>query len=59
MLHFGAGANAISALSSYFEFCLITVIYDFRFPCFELVLAGSFFIWNEDLSTFDDILSVL
>lgn len=42
MLHFGAGANAIRALPSYFEFCLITVIYDFRFPCFELVLVGSF-----------------
>lgn len=42
VLHFGAGANAIRAWSSYFEFCLIIVIYDFRFPCFELVLVGSF-----------------
>lgn len=42
MFHLGAGANAMRALSSYFEFCLITVVYDFRFPCFELVLVGSF-----------------
>lgn len=42
MLHFGAGANASRALSGYFEFGVIGVIYDFRFPCFKLVLVGSF-----------------
>lgn len=62
VLHFGAGASAMRTLSSYFEFCLITVIYDFRFPCFELVLVGSFSfgmrIWVL-LMTFYQVYNVL
>ena len=42
VLHFGAGAHASRELSSYLELCLTKVIYDFRFPCFELVFIGSF-----------------
>lgn len=57
-LHLGAGANAIRELSGYFEFGPIEVIYDFGLPCFKLGLVGSFFIWNEVLSTSDEILFI-